>query len=81
MSKISITELHLAGLAFFSESENFLKDLMDEAILTQLNGGIGFSIPVVIPSLTRTVSPALHKDREPILYPVPPDPYSGRYLP
>ena len=45
MSKIAITELHLAGSAFFSESETFLNELTDEAILTHLSGGLGFPCP------------------------------------
>ena len=47
MSKIVITELHLAGSAFFSESESFLNDLNDETILTQLSGGMVCSPPSV----------------------------------
>jgi hypothetical protein len=38
-SKIAINELRPAGTMFFSEPETFLNDLIDEAILTQLNGG------------------------------------------
>lgn len=53
MPKIEINELRLAGAAFFSESENFLNELTDETVLTQVNGGL-FTLPITVTELPPT---------------------------
>ena len=47
MATITISQLRPAGTQFFSDPENFLNDLTDEATLIQISGGLIMTISIL----------------------------------
>ncbi|MEM8809413.1 MAG: hypothetical protein AAGF01_25605 [Cyanobacteria bacterium P01_G01_bin.38] len=50
MSKIAISELRPAGTLFFSESETFLDNLTDDALINVVGGSAGGAYVESLPS-------------------------------